>query len=264
MTQLELSANLAETLQSCAQQSGQSVEEWLTDLLTRHSAQQEMRRWSERLITHDLRSPLAAIMTSAEMLQIYHDRLTDARRLEHLRTIQMQVRTLNNLLDNVMVIQKAEARTLNFAPQRQDLVSLCEAAIQDAADMIIRQPVVTFQVEGAPQPVLFDERLLRLALVNVLINAIRFSPDDAGVQMAVVFSPSVVSIMIRDQGAGIPPDEIPRVFELFYRGSNIQSVNGKGLGLYVVRHIVNLHQGRVYLESQLNSGTQVTLELPTA
>ncbi|HLV35539.1 MAG TPA: HAMP domain-containing sensor histidine kinase [Spirillospora sp.] len=262
MTQLHIDAGLYEKIRARASESDQSVEEWLA-AVSQESDLPQFHNWFVRLVGHDLRTPLAAILTSADILKHYQHRMTDERRLEHLGTIQMQVRAINNLLDNVMVIQKYTTGALHYDAGRHNLADTCRSAAESAASMAYEQREVVVQ---APDDIigLFDENLLVLALTNVLTNAIRFSADDTPVYLTLAADAGRPVIQVRDQGIGIPVDEQPKVYDLFFSASNAQSRAGKGLGLAVVRWIIDLHNGTLALDSAPGRGTTVTITLPAA
>jgi signal transduction histidine kinase len=262
MTQLELNADLYEKLQARANQSGQTIEEWLNDQTSQSDEMDVFNTWFTRLVSHDIRTPLAAIMTSAEILKYYRARLTEERQAEHLDTVQMQVRMLNNLLDNIMIIQKYTAGTLVFDPIPQNLEELCREAVEAVSGVVYQKTNFSLQVDGTLPAVSYDEKLLMLALVDVLMNAVEYSAEGTPVEVTLVISGDQALIRVKDQGIGIPADEQNRVFELFYRASNVQSYNGHGLGLAVAQRIIDLHQGSVSIDSAPGQGTTITIGLP--
>ncbi len=264
MTQLDINSDLYEKIQAQARQSGQTVDEWLTNQTAPDESANlsALNAWFIRLVAHDLRTPLAAIMTSTEILKYYRARLTEERQTEHLNTVQMQVRVLNNLLDNVMVVQKYEAGTLIFDPTPQDLEALCREALEETIAVVYQNPQFDFRVDGTLPAVTYDEKLLLLALTDVLINAVEYSSDGVPVEITLANSGNQASIRISDQGLGIPPDEQRQVFDLFYRASNVKSQNGYGLGLAVVQRVIDLHKGSVRIDSAPGQGTTVTINLP--
>lgn len=264
MTQLDIHADLYEKVQAQARLSGQTVEEWLTHQVVSDQSVDlsAFNSWFIRLVAHDLRTPLTAIITSTEILKYYRARLTEERQIEHLNTVQMQVRTLNNLLDNVMVVQKYAAGTLVFDPIPQDLEAVCREAIEETSAIVYQNPNLSFRVDGTLPAVNYDEKLLLLALTDVLINAAEYSTEGASIEVTLAMEGDQAIIRVQDQGLGIPPDEQSRVFDLFYRASNVQSFSGHGLGLAVVQRIIDLHKGGVNIDSVQGQGTTVTIKLP--
>lgn len=262
MTQLDINADLYEKLQARARQSGQTIEEWLTDQSSQSADMNAFNAWFMRLVAHDLRTPLAAIVTSTEILKYYRERLTEERQTEHLDTVQMQVRVLNNLLDNIMVVQKYAAGTLIFDPIPQSLEPLCREAIEEASGVVYQKSNFSFRVDGTLPDVTHDEKLLLLALIDVLTNAVEYSTEGTPVEVTLANGGDQAFIHVKDQGMGIPLDEQGRVFDLFYRASNVQSYNGHGLGLAVVQRVIDLHNGSVSIDSTPGQGTTVTIGLP--
>ncbi len=264
MTQLEVPADLYEQIAAQANKAGQSVQQWLFHQVDSAGGDEidQFYTWFARLVAHDLRTPLAGIMTSADILRYYQHRLTEERRLEHLDTIQMQVRVLNNLLDNIMVIQKTIIGTLVYQPLLQDLEAAGREAVETVLAMMYQQPTVQVHAAENMRPVLFDEKLLNLALVNLLVNAIRYSPNETPVHIHFSATPTQATVQVRDEGIGIPVDEQAQVLDLFYRASNAQNIIGHGLGLPVVQRIVSIHGGSLHLESVPQQGTTVTITLP--
>ena len=264
MTQLEISPSLFALLQQQAQASGLSVETWLSHQVESQQAQElaEFHTWFVHLVAHDLRTPLAAIMSSSEILKHYQDRLSATRQAEHLDTIQLQVRMLDHLLDHVMVIQKSEIGALAVVPVVQDLEAVCRAAVEDMNDMVRERPDVQVEVRGEMRPVACDERLLRLALTCLLRNAVQYGPEGVPICLTLTVDSDRAVIQVIDEGMGIPPEEIGRVWELFYRASNVRHTTGQGLGLAVTRRVMDLHGGTLHLDSALDKGTTVTITLP--
>ncbi len=262
MVQLDIDPGLYDRMLAHADQSSQSVVDWLQAVVDRQSDLSAYQIWFSHLISHELRTPLAAILSSTDLLKHYRDRLTEERRTEHLDTIQMQVRALNHLLDNVVIIQQHENNQLVFHPEPQDLVRLCQGAAQASLQIVYEPPQILFDGPDNLPPIRFDEKLLRIALVNLLVNAIRFSADRLPVHLTVGTRSDQAIIEIRDSGIGIPPDEQAQVFDLFYRASNAQFQSGHGLGLAVVQRVIDLHGGAIHMDSVPGQGTTVTLSLP--
>lgn len=259
MAQLEISDSLYRQLDERAQQSGQTVAAFLEAAVT---GQPLAHPGFVSLVTHDLRTPLATIMTSGDILRMFHDRLSEQQRLEHLAVIQMQVQVANDMLDNVMVIQKCAADSLTLDRAEDDLGVLCQTTIAEIDHVTQKSHQIAFTPGSHSVRATIDHALVRLALVNLLLNAIRFSEHDTAVRVSLHVDHDMAAIAVTDEGIGIPADELGRVRDLFYRATNARNIPGRGMGLAVVWHIARLHGGDISLESALNTGTTATLHLP--
>jgi signal transduction histidine kinase len=259
MAQFEISDILYQQLYERAQQSGQTMEMFLASVLAN---QPLAHPGFVSLVTHDLRTPLATIMTSSDILNMFQDRLSDQDWRDHLAVIRMQVRIANDMLDNVMVIQKCATDSLALDLGVHDLCALCRIVI-DEMDQVTQKshPIsLTTSVEMVNATV--DFALVRLALVNILLNAIRFSERGSAIRVSLSLNSDSVTFSVTDRGIGIPDDELDRVCDLFYRATNSSKFPGRGLGLAVVRDILDLHSGDITLNSALNTGTIATLHFP--
>ena len=259
MAQFEIGDSLYQQLQERAQQSGQTIESLIESVVAN---QPLAHPGFVSLVTHDLRTPLATIMTSSDILNMFQDRLSDQHRREHLAVIRMQVKVANDMLDNVMVVQKVATDSLPLELAVHDLGELCQRVIQEMNQVTQESHHLSFVDHSAGVKATIDSALIRLALVNVLLNAIRFSNRDSTIAVHLAADQDRATITITDAGIGIPEDEQGRVCDLFYRASNATKVPGRGLGLAVVRDILDLHGGDITFQSSLGSGTTVTLYLP--
>ncbi len=258
MATIEIDDNLHHSLIALARQQGISLEA----LLARTVEDDRFLPGVVHLLSHDLRTPLATIMSSSDLIKHYHSRLTEERLEEHLDTIQMQVRYLDSYLDNLTLLFKLRMGLLDFDPQPQDLDGLCRSVIQRVADHSLLVPDIQFEVSSSAGQALGDSRLLRHAVTNLLTNALKFSAEGAAVGLKLSVEPHHSCIVVQDSGIGIPLEEQARLGEPFFRASNAMSLPGQGLGLVVVKQIVELHRGKLVVESALNEGTRVSITLP--
>jgi PAS domain S-box-containing protein len=239
------------------------------DITTRALAERQ-RDMLMASMAHDLKNPLTTLVGMGQLLQRRAGRLGGAegiRVAEGLETIVQtalgMARQINDLLDTAR-LQMRRPLELNLRPV--DLAALLRQVVGEQAGV---SEAHVIRLEGAerPLPALYDEARLARALTNVLSNAVKYSPQ--GGEVSVVLSclettaESWAIIRVSDQGIGIPPGEIERVFDPYYRASNARSeVEGTGLGLAGVRQIVAAHGGTVELESTEGAGTTVTMRLP--
>ena len=260
MARVEISDGLYKQWVQQAAAAGLSVEDWL--VITTAPDLQEIYTWFFGLMGHDLRAPLAAIVTSSEILKHYQTRLTEDRRIEHLDSIQEQVYLLTVLLSNVRTLQQMAQGVLRCEPTIHDLVDFAESVCQEVRNIAHNSHELTITVVDGPTACQFDERLLRRALINVLLNAIQFSPAGTPIQLLVAITSQQASIMVMDNGLGIPAAEQERVFDLYYQASNASDHMSQGLGLTVAQGVLALHGGSINLTSAVDEGTTVHIKLP--
>lgn len=226
------------------------------------------------MTSHEFRTPLTIIQSSTELLEYYYQS-NDERHLRHIRQIQTGVAHMTQMLNDILVIGKAEVGKLDFKPNPLDLVEFCRCLVEELQLSIKNQTLIVFnyqdkcirqsqnqeqQLAYSPLPLL-DERLLRKILSNLLSNALKYSPHDSTVQFDLIYSNKTVIFKVKDQGIGIPQEDQSRLFEPFHRATNVGTIQGTGLGLAIVKQCVDLHQGEITLDSIAGS-TTFTVKLP--
>lgn len=245
------------------------------DITTRKQAEEEMLRALEKerelstlksrfvsLTSHEFRTPLTAILSSAEMLEYYGPTWTEERKGEHLRRIQAGVKYMTSLLDDILIIGKADAGKLEFSPKRLDVLQYCRDLVEELGLIDKGRHTLKFEGPSGSIPARVDETLLRHILSNVLSNALKYSPPGSAVQFELAQRDDQVVFRIQDQGIGIPPDDLAHLFETFHRASNARNIAGTGLGMAIVKRSVDLHGGTIEVASEVGAGTTVTVALP--
>ncbi len=231
--------------------------------------ERELSELTSRFIyiaSHEFRTPLTGILSSAEMLERFRHRYSQEEQLTHLHRIQTAVGQMTQLLDDVLLIGKAEAGRLEFNPTPVDLVQFCRDLVEvlQLADQNQHEVVFTHQgncTKDRSFPLL-DEKLLRQILSNLLSNGIKYSPTSSAVQFNLTCLNDQAIFQIQDEGIGIPPEDVPRLFETFHRASNVGQIKGTGLGLAIVKQCVDLLAGEISVESVVERGTTFTVTLP--
>lgn len=246
----------------------------VTDVTERKQGEIEMRRAlaQERelsdlrarfiaMTSHEFRTPLAVIASSAGILKSFWDRLATAKRQEHLQIIQTYVQHTVDLLDDILLINRAAVGQLCFAPQSMDVVAFCHTLVQDF-QLGTQHHHLSFgtDVDTLTSPV--DPKLLRQIIINLLSNAIKYSPEGGQITLTLATTSTTLTMTIADQGIGIPEADQRQLFEAFHRASNVGDIQGTGLGLSVVKNCVEIHGGRISCHSQLRQGTTFTISLP--
>lgn len=212
------------------------------------------------MISHEFRTPLTTIQSASELLEHYE--WSAKQKHERFQQIQIAVQHMTQLLEDVLLIGKADAGKLTTKPELLDLAEFCQSLMADLEITIGKHHQFVFERDGEPQQVWIDPKLLRQTVNNLLLNAIKYSPDGGKITLNLLFSNDSLTLCVQDEGIGIPLDEQERLFEAFYRGTNVDTIQGTGLGLAIVKKCVELCRGEITVESELGAGTTFTLTLP--
>jgi PAS domain S-box-containing protein len=243
------------------------AEENIRRALDRQRELNELKSRFVSMTSHEFRTPLAAILSSAQLMRLYGERLPAPEKEELVGSIEDGVQRMSKMLDDILVIGRAEAGMLTFRPAALDVRAFCESLLEEvrAAAASARQgPRAELLLEfrgDAPQR-MADERLLRHALGNLLSNAVKYSPNGGSVRLEVSCTPDEVAFAVRDEGIGLPAEDLPRLFETFFRASNAGNIPGTGLGLAIVKRSVELHGGRIAVESAPGRGSCFRVMVP--
>jgi two-component system, OmpR family, sensor histidine kinase BaeS len=221
--------------------------------------QEVLRRNVIADVAHELRTPIA-------VLQAGHEALLDGVAEPspgQLTSLRDEVLRLAGMVDDLQRLASAEAAALQLTLVPCDLASIAATAA-DSLARVFDVAGVSLQRRLNSVQVMADPGRLHDVITNLLSNAVKFTP--AGGYVAIEVGPSGHEAILRvsDTGAGIPPDELPRIFDRFFRGRLAGAVAGSGIGLAVVAELVRAHNGRLDVSSEAGQGTQVTLTLPRA
>lgn len=229
----------------------------LTDLSAERAAE-EQRGVLLRFLSHDLRAPHSAILALLDVHR--HEAGTDAPLFEQ---IERQVRRALELTDGFVLLARAESEAYQFQPS---LFAMLVLDVFDQAMPIARQKRIELlhDLDEACQErlVMADQGLLTRALFNLLENAIKYSPADTSIELRVSCEKDWLCCELMDQGKGIAADELPDLFSQYRRFSSAQGIDGVGLGLSMVKAVVDHHGGTIECHSMVNHGTTFRLGLP--
>lgn len=223
----------------------------------------ELKSGFVSMASHEFRTPLSVILSSTEMLETYWERWPAGKKREHFLRIQAAMKTMTLLLDQILVIGRADAGRLDLSPEPMDLRAFCDELAAAMRQTTRGERVIEVETKGDLAGVALDEKLLRHILTNLLSNAVKYSGKDSSVTLAVEVGGDHAVFSVKDCGIGIPPEDRPRLFESFHRCSNVGDVKGTGLGLAVVKRSVERHGGSIEVSSELGSGTEFVITLPT-
>ncbi|MCC7376073.1 MAG: PAS domain S-box protein [Verrucomicrobiales bacterium] len=242
------------------------VEVQLRRALARERELGELKSNFVSLVSHEFRTPLEVILSSAEILERYHERLAPEQRGKQLRAIQKSVRRMADMMNEVLLLGRFEAGRVEFSPSGIDLAGFL-GRIRDEirAAMGSEVPIeVAIDIEDTDGSVVArgDEGLLGHIFTNLLSNAVKYSTPGSPVWFRVRRDGADAVFEVIDRGCGIPENDQRRLFQSFHRGSNVGNRSGTGLGLVIVKRCVDRHGGTVELASREGEGTTFTVRLP--
>ncbi len=217
------------------------------------------------MVSHEFRTPLAAIHGSVELLQHYEERMSAAQKAGTLDKIDEAVRRMTHMLENVLSIGRREATPLEFQPRPLAVAAVCKTMLDELRSaMAVEYQRVQWELELPQDGVkyLLDEALLRNMLGNLLSNALKYSPQGGVVRVSAWDRGDALVLSVQDQGIGIPLADQARLFESFHRASNVGSIVGTGLGLAIVKQAADCHGGQVQVHSVPGQGSRFTVTLP--
>ena len=240
-----------------------SVEnEQLRQSLSKELELGEMKTTFLSTVSHEFRTPLGIIVSSVGILERYFDRLAPAQRAEHLQTIQQSAERMIELMEGALLFSKAEAGLVDFAQKPVDLTELCGRIVAEVGSSTNNRCPIDVVCNGEFDGAQADERLLRTILINLLTNAVKYSPNGVPVHFQLCRKGKMVVFVIKDEGIGIPVADLPRLFTPFRRAQNVTNYSGSGLGLVLVKKCIEIHRGKLNLESKEGQGTTAIVELP--
>jgi PAS domain S-box-containing protein len=213
--------------------------------------------------SHELRTPLAAVYGAVRTLRRDDVELTEEDRAQFLEMIESEATRLAKIVDQILLAGQLDADAVDFELVECDLEQVAAGVIESAALHVPDSISLDLTVDGSA-PIRCDENKLRQVLVNLVDNAVKYSPGGGRVELSVRKENGSCLIEVADEGLGIPPEERDRIFEKFYRldPQQTQGVGGSGLGLYICRELVERMNGRLRVESELGKGSRFTVELP--
>ena len=231
--------------------------------LERERELNEMKTRFVSTTSHEFRTPLTTILSSAELIEHYGDRCTPEKQLKFLHKIQSAAKHMTSLLNDVLLISSAESGKVEFKPLPIDLKMFCQDIIEelqittDDHQLVLR----SHQVEAS---VSVDQKLIRHILTNLLSNAINYSPGGGEILVALSRDGDEIELKVQDSGIGIPEESQATLFDSFVRGSNVGTISGTGLGLAIVKKSVDLHKGKIACYSKVGEGTTFVVRLPVS
>ncbi|MCW5314948.1 response regulator [Nostoc sp. KVJ3] len=213
-------------------------------------------------VSHEYRTPLTSILAAASTLGKHSQQLDESKQQRFLGIIEQKARYMSKLVDNMLLVNQFELEKPKFKPILLDLLQFFADLIEQERETTGDRHELIFNITGHIQGFWGDRGLLQQIFINLMSNAIKYSPDGGTVEFHLIGKESQVIFYIKDRGIGIPMVDQENLFQSFSRGSNVDTIPGTGLGLAIAKGCVELHGGDITLSSEVGQGTKVTVSLP--
>jgi PAS domain S-box-containing protein len=261
---IEFAGKLAKLVTAVDITKYKQAEQKIKQVLEREKERGESRVQLVSMVSHELRVPLNIISFCTNLLKRHSNDWSKDKIQEYINRLQKGVEMLSLLIDEVLIIGKAETGKLKFEPKPLNLLQFCHNLLAELYPHESYQNLINFCCQSDCSSVSVDKIMLQIILTNLLENAIKYSPSGNIVDFIVSCQDGKVIFQIKDRGIGIAPADQERLFEPFYRGKNVDNLPGNGLGLAIVKNLVDIHCGEITVKSQVGVGTEFALALPIA
>ena len=234
----------------------------LTQALEREKQLSEMKSRFVSMASHEFRTPLSAILSSISLVGHYLRPDQTEKRDKHIERIKSSVKNLTSILDDFLSLEKLEQGKIEVHHTAFELKAFLEDAIEETDDMRKRKrQTINLQFEGE-RIVSQDRKILKNVMLNLLTNAIKYSPEEKDIDVRAVVQDNTVTLTVKDEGIGIPEEAQQNLFTKFYRAGNAVNIQGTGLGLHIVKRYVELLEGHIDFQSRENEGTTFFVTFP--
>ncbi|NEO87561.1 MAG: PAS domain-containing sensor histidine kinase [Spirulina sp. SIO3F2] len=215
------------------------------------------------MTSHEFKNPLSTILMSVELLEEFGEDWPPEKRDKYLKRIKQCTTNMNTLLEDILLIGRADVQKLVFDPSPTCLMAFCQELIDEFKPLCQAKHQLILESDLAPQAnYVIDTKLLRHVLSNLLSNAIKYSPEGGSIQLKVNCQNQQFLFHVTDQGIGIPPEDQPRLFDYFHRSRNVSDIAGTGLGLSIAKRATELQGGSISFTTQVDRGTTFSVSIP--
>jgi PAS domain S-box-containing protein len=249
-------------------------EEKIRQALIKEKELNDLKSRFVSMVSHEFRTPLGLILSSAELLQNYGYRWSDQKRNEQFEKIKKAIDNLTGLMNDIIILSQEESGSLKITLCEIDFAGFLREIIDEVAGSSNNNPKINFLYNGDSFIIVSDKKLLRQIFLNLIANAVKFTPGGKniylylssdrrpGISGADSNSSKKFKVEIKDEGIGIPDEDLDNIFAPFSRAKNADEIRGSGLGLSIVKRAVDLLHGEITVESKLNQGTAFSVILP--
>jgi len=246
----------------------------ITDITARKQAEAELRTALEQekelnqlksnfvsVVSHEFRTPLGVILSGAEILENYFERLRPEQRAGHLQDIRHATRQMTELMEEVLLLGKVESGKMECKPEWMELRAFCRRLVEEQCSATGGKCRLTVELTGIPARAWADEAMMRHIFTNLLSNAVKYSPAGSPVRFSVRREGATALFEVEDHGIGIPAEDQKALYEAFHRGRNVGDIPGTGLGMVIAKRCVEAQGGTIEFASAVGHGTTFRVRL---
>jgi signal transduction histidine kinase len=230
--------------------------------LTKGKELNELKSKFVSMLSHEIRNPLSQILSSAEILEMFINEMSENEKLELIRKIQKTVDHLTDILNDSVNIDNPQILDKEIKLSEFDAVKFCEKLIEEIKVQYEECPVIHFEPENYRIMVSSDINSLQQIITNLITNSIKFTPKEKNIFLKIKTDEKSLILNLLDEGKGIDYFDQPKIFEPFFKGRNSENTIGSGLGLTLVKRTVASLKGNIEFESRPEEGTNFTVTIP--
>ena len=241
-----------------------TVENNLKEALAKEKELNELKTRIVSIVSHEFKTPLTTILSSTQLVDYHLKKFNDIDKItRHTSTIIRSVKNLTNILNDTLFISKTETQSFKLEPSNFNLVEVIQDIWKDLKIAFAKEHEMVLTVgDNFPKNCFQDEKLLKQAIQNLFTNAVKYSPRKENIYVTLSFVNNEVVIAVRDEGMGIPKKDFKLLFEMFHRASNVENIEGTGVGLVIVKRTMDMIGGSVRFKSEEKQGTEFILNFP--
>lgn len=224
--------------------------------------EKELNQLKSRFVSmasHEFRTPLSSVQLSVSLIDKYIQKADFQAVNKHTARIRAAVELLNNILNDFLSLEKLEAGKVVVNKTMINVVHLGEEIVEDMQMICKKNQHIVYQHTGSEAEFMLDAHLLKSSIINLISNAIKYSGEDTFIEFSTAISEDECTVIVKDNGIGIPDEDQVNLFEPFFRAHNTGNIPGTGLGLNIVKRYISLMEGELEYWSALNKGTMVKM-----
>ena len=227
--------------------------------------EKELSKMKSKFISvasHEFRTPLATILATSESLYSYRHRMTEQQLNERIVKIKGQVENLNRIIEEVLNLSRLQAKEKELEPELFDFSEIALEIVEEFRGQHEKDQAIEYESSPESIDVMLDKKNVQLIISNLVSNAVKYSLKGTSVAVCLRATNDDVTLTVKDQGIGIPEDDIKHLFTPFFRATNSVNVPGTGLGLNIIKEAIHRHGGLITVKSKIDEGTLFTVVLP--